>query len=98
MEPANKWRTAIGIHYLKNFDARGSFCDNLHGNSHEEPELEDHARVGVGPHPIVWTITEAALAVLDVLFSIFDVALIALDIAHVLQAPVCSAVSRVIDV
>jgi hypothetical protein len=99
MEPANIWSTAIGIHYVKNFDAQGSICDSLHGNSHEEPELEDHARVGVGPHPLVCrTITEAALAVLDVLFSIFDVALIALDIAHVLQAPVCSAVSRVIDV
>ena len=62
--------------------------------------MEDHARVGVGPHPMVCrTITEAALAVLDVLFSIFDVAIIALDIyiAHVLHAPGPS-VSRVFDV
>jgi hypothetical protein len=43
------------------------------------------------------TITEAALAVLDVLSSIFDVALIALDIDHVLHAPGPS-VSRVLDV
>ena len=97
MVPANMWRTAIsiGVHYVKNFDAPGSICDSLHGNSHEEPQLEDHARVGVGPHPIVCrTITEAALAVLDVLSSMFDVALIALCIAHVLHA----SVSRVIDV
>jgi hypothetical protein len=47
MEPANKWNTAIGMHF-KNFDAPGSLCDSLHGNSHEEPELRGHARVGWG--------------------------------------------------
>ncbi len=65
------------------------------GTHHEEPELEDHWQRGWGgPHPVGCRTTRVpALAVL-----VFDIIIDVACVAHVLQAPVCSAVSRVFDV